>query len=64
MAEIVDEAGVSAAMPMQGLQKLGGYRKVPADAWYGAALTAGKPRTADRAYSLASRWRKKRSRGR
>jgi hypothetical protein len=42
MAEIVDEAGVSAAMPMQGLQKLGGYRKVPADAWYGAALTAGK----------------------
>ena len=42
MAEIVDEAGVGAVMPMQGLQKLGSYRKVPPGAWYGAALTAGK----------------------
>lgn len=42
MQEIVDEAGVDAVMPMQGLQKLGGYRKAPLDAYYGAALTAGK----------------------
>lgn len=42
MREIVDEAGVSAVMPMQGLAKLGNYRKVPLDAYYGAALTAGK----------------------
>jgi len=40
--EIVDEAGVAAAMPLQALQKLGGYRKVPLDAYYGAGLTAGK----------------------
>jgi hypothetical protein len=40
--EIVDEAGVGAVMPMQALEKLGGYRKVPLDAYYGAALTAGK----------------------
>lgn len=42
MREIVDEAGVGAVMPMQALGKLGGYRKVPDDAYYGAALTAGK----------------------
>jgi hypothetical protein len=42
MREIVDEAGVRAVMPMQALGKLGGYRKVPPDAYYGAALTAGK----------------------
>jgi hypothetical protein len=42
MREIVDEAGVAAVMPMQALGKLGGYRKVPLDAYYGAALTAGK----------------------
>jgi hypothetical protein len=40
--EIVDEAGVGAVTPMQALQKLGGYRKVPVDAYYGAALTAGQ----------------------
>jgi hypothetical protein len=40
--EIVDEAGVGAVMPMQALQKLGSYRKVPLDAYYGAALTSGK----------------------
>ncbi|MGB7047950.1 MAG: hypothetical protein WBD57_06490 [Candidatus Cybelea sp.] len=42
MAQIVDEAGVGAVLPMQGLQKLGSYRKVPPDVWYGAALTSGK----------------------
>jgi hypothetical protein len=40
--EIVDEAGVGAVMPMQALGKLGSYRKVPLDAYYGAALTSGK----------------------
>jgi hypothetical protein len=40
--EIVDEAGVGAIMPMQALGKLQKYRKVPADAYYGAALTSGK----------------------
>lgn len=41
--EIVDDAGVSAVMPLQALGKLGAYRKnVPLDAYYGAALTAGK----------------------
>ena len=38
----MDEAGVSAVMPMQALQKLGAYRRVPRDAYFGAALTAGK----------------------
>jgi hypothetical protein len=42
MREIVDEAGVAAVMPMQALGKLGAYRKAPLDAYYGAALTAGK----------------------
>ncbi len=42
MREIVDEAGVQALMPMQAIQKLGSYRKVPLDAYYGAALTAGR----------------------
>jgi hypothetical protein len=42
MRQIVDEAGVGAVMPMQALGKLGRYRKVPLDAYYGAALTAGK----------------------
>jgi hypothetical protein len=42
MQEIVDEAGVGAVMPMQGLSKLGTYRKVPLNAYYGAALTSGK----------------------
>jgi hypothetical protein len=42
MREIVDEAGVKAVMPMQALGKLGSYRKAPLDAYYGAALTAGK----------------------
>ena len=36
MREIVDEADVAAVMPMQALQKLGSYRKAPADAYYGA----------------------------
>jgi hypothetical protein len=40
--EIVDDAGIGAVMPLQALQKLGSYRKVPPDAHYGAALTAGK----------------------
>lgn len=42
MQEIVDQAGVNAVMPMQALGKLGSYRKAPLDAYYGAALTAGK----------------------
>jgi hypothetical protein len=42
MREIVDDAGVGAVMPMQALGKLSGYRKAPLDAYYGAALTAGK----------------------
>jgi len=43
MREIVDEAGVDAVMPMQGLQKLGGFRGgVPLAAYYGAGLTAAK----------------------
>ena len=42
MQEIVDEAGVGAVMPMQGLQKLGSYRRAPIDAYYAAALTSGK----------------------
>jgi hypothetical protein len=42
MQEIVDEAGVGAVMPMQALQKLGSYRKVSRDAYFGAGLTAGK----------------------
>jgi hypothetical protein len=40
--EIVDDAGIGAVMPLQALQKLGSFRKVPLDAYYGAALTAGK----------------------
>lgn len=40
--EIVDDAGLGAVMPLQALQKLGSYRKAPLDAYYGAALTAGK----------------------
>lgn len=42
MQEIVDEAGVSAVMPIQALGKLGAYRKVPSDAYAGATLTAAK----------------------
>jgi hypothetical protein len=42
MREIVDEAGVSAVMPMQALGKLSSYRKVPPDAYAGATLTASK----------------------
>ena len=42
MREIVDDAGIGAVMPLQALQKLGSFRKVPLDAYYGAALTAGK----------------------
>jgi hypothetical protein len=43
LREIVDEAGVSAVMPLQALGKLGAFRKnVPLDAYFGAALTAGK----------------------
>jgi len=40
--EIVEDAGVGAVLPLQALQKLGSYRKAPLDAYYGAALTAGK----------------------
>ncbi len=41
--EIVDDAGVSAVMPLQALGKLGSYRKnVPPDVYAGATLTAGK----------------------
>ncbi len=41
--EIVDDAGVGAVTPLQALGKLGAYRKnVSLDAYYGAALTAGK----------------------
>jgi hypothetical protein len=44
--EIVDDAGVSAVMPLQALGKLGSYRKnVPPDTYAGATLTAAK--TAD-----------------
>jgi hypothetical protein len=42
MREIVDDAGVRAVLPMQALGKLGSYRKAPLQAYYGAALTAGK----------------------
>ena len=43
MNEIVDEAGVSAVMPLQALGKLSAYRKnVSADAYAGATLTASK----------------------
>lgn len=42
MREIVDDAGVSAVMPMQALGKLSSYRKVPRDAYAGATLTASK----------------------
>jgi hypothetical protein len=43
MLEILDEAGIGALVPMQGLQKLGKYRGgLPLEAYYGAALTAGK----------------------
>lgn len=43
VGEIVDEAGVGAIVPLQALGKLGSYRKnVSLDAYYGAALTAGK----------------------
>lgn len=42
MQEIVDEAGVGAAMPLQALQKLHYRKNVPLDAYYGAALTAAK----------------------
>ena len=39
---IVDEAGAAAAMPLAALQKLGSYKKIPLNAYYGATLTAGK----------------------
>jgi hypothetical protein len=43
MQEILDEAGLEALMPMQGLQKLGKYRGgVPLTAYYGATITAAK----------------------
>jgi hypothetical protein len=43
VSEIVDEAGVGAVMPLQALGKLGAFRRnVPLEAYYGAALTAGK----------------------
>lgn len=43
MREIVDEAGVDAVMPMQGLQKLGKFRGgLPLAVYGGAALTAAK----------------------
>jgi hypothetical protein len=43
MHEIVDDAGVSAVMPLQALGKLGSYRKsIPADTYAGATLTASK----------------------
>jgi hypothetical protein len=42
MQEIVDDAGVAAVMPLQALGKLSGYRKVPADVYAGATLTASK----------------------
>jgi len=41
MREILDQAGIGAVMPMQGLSKLSSYRKdVPLDVYYGAKLTA------------------------
>ena len=41
MREILDEAGIGAILPMQGLSKLSFYRKdVPLDVYYGAKLTA------------------------
>lgn len=43
MSEIVDEAGAGAVMPLQGLGKLGSYRKnISPDAYAGATLTASK----------------------
>jgi hypothetical protein len=40
--EILDEAGLAAAMPLQALQKLKYRGGVPLTAYYGAALTAGR----------------------
>jgi hypothetical protein len=41
--EILDDAGLAAVMPLQALGKLGAFRRnVPMEAYYGAALTAGK----------------------
>lgn len=41
--EIVDEAGVGAVMPLQGLAKAGSFRRnVPLETYYGAKLTAAK----------------------
>jgi len=41
--EILDDAGLSAVMPLQALQKLGGFRRnVPLDVYYAATLTAAK----------------------
>lgn len=41
--EIVDEAGVGAVMPLQGLEKAGSFRRnVPLETYYGAKITAAK----------------------
>ena len=42
MRTVVDEAGVGAVMPMNGLQGLKYRRDIPVDVYYGATLTAGK----------------------
>jgi hypothetical protein len=43
MREILEEAGLDALMPMQGLQKLGAFRGgLPLTAYYGAGITAAK----------------------
>lgn len=41
MREILDQAGIGALAPMQGVQKMGAYRKdVPRDAYFAASLEA------------------------
>jgi hypothetical protein len=41
--DVVDKAGPGAVLPMNGLQKLAGYRRdIPADVYYVGTLVAGK----------------------
>src|SRR5579884_758839 len=43
MHEVVEKAGVGAMLPMNGLQKLGAYRRdIPKEAYYAAAIVASK----------------------
>jgi len=43
MHEVAEKAGVGAMLPMNGLQKLGAYRRdIPKEAYYAAAIVASK----------------------